>query len=428
MITDKSETSPEKKNNKKITVLAFLILYFSNDTLLFGTNENRAFFIFHIFALLCIFCWLVLDKSLQSDGCRHCVSIPQNMCFSLLALCVMALLTMLFNYDFSVKYGYQIFMFLFAMLVVIRIQFMDFIEGYNRAMFLLASASIIAMIITAVIPSVIVYLPSLTNANGYVFRFYGFGFLEGTTLIMQRNYGIFREPGVYAIFLLFAIIFELFILETKKTKRILLYIIAMFFTYSTMSYLTIPLVLAVYFFKIVSNNNSSVKNPSLFKILAILMVLIFIIGATGNFDRVFGVVFNKMFTENSSRDSRSSAIFANIDLMMRNPICGNGFTFVENNFALYSQKYSNYGGHNTNTLLKILSVYGVPYCFVLVYSLYRFFKKRNGVFISFALLIVVAVMLSNEDLIVNIIIYIFAFYGMKPYIEYSKFNSLTNDI
>lgn len=428
MTSEKCKTILDRKKNRKITALVFFLLYFSNDTLLFGTNANRVFFGLHIAVLIFVFLWLFLDRSFQTGNSRGSISIPHNMGIALMALCVMTILTMIINMDMSIKYGYQIFMFLFSLLVVIRIDIKSFIEGYNRVVFFLATASIVAVVVSSVLPSIVGYLPKVINSVGQVYGFYGFGFLpEVISSAITRNYGIFREPGVYAIFLLLAVIFELFVIETNSLKRIMVYVVAMFLTFSTMSFLAIPLVLAVYFLKISTSSNSSVKHPSILKFLAILMVLIFIVGLTGNFEKIFGLVFNKLFTENSSRDSRTSAIFTNIDMMMRNPICGNGFSFVEDNFRTYSLKYTSYGGHNTNTLLKVLSVYGIPYCLLLIYSLYRFFRQHSGGFIAFALLVVLAVILSNEDLIVNVMLYVFAFYGLKPHKKANGTNSLVRD-
>ncbi len=414
MTGDKQITRTEKKKRLKATVLAFFLLYFSNETLLFGTNEDRVFFVLHIAVLVCVFFALLLEEIFLFGRRRVRISIPYNMGHLWIALSAMTVLTMVANMDMSIKYGYQIFMLAFSALVVVRTRLADFLEGYNRVMLFLSVASLVALLFSVLTPSLIDRLPTVTNSVGTVFRFYGLGFLEASQgALITRNYGIFREPGVYSVFLLLAVLFELFAIETVRTTRVIVYVAALFFTFSTMSFLVIPLVAAVYFLKI-STGGAPVKHPSLLKLLAGLMLLLFAFSLIGNFDRVFDRVFNKLFTENSSRDSRLASVFANIDMMLRRPLWGNGFTFVEDNFAAYSGRYVSFGGHNTNTLLRIMSIYGLPCVLTLGYCLYCFFKKYNRSFISLSLLAVFAIVLSNEDLIVNITPYVLAFYGLKP--------------
>ena len=83
---------------------------------------------------------------------------------------------------------------------------------------------------------------------------------------------------------------------------------------------------------------------------------------------------------------------------------------------------------NTNTLLKIMSVYGIPYIMILVYCLYRFFKKYNSSFVALGLLAIFSIILSNEDLIVNIVPYVLAFYGLKSNSKQQYCNSMIDEL
>jgi hypothetical protein len=126
-------------------------------------------------------------------------------------------------------------------------------------------------------------------------------------------------------------------------------------------------------------------------------------------------VFDKLFTENSSLISRVGAFWINLRIAFRDPwhfVLGNGFTYTEENFV--SIGYNLYGMqvHNTNTFLKILAVYGVPFWCICAVSLYKVCLKLALDVVSFlGILIATFMALSNGDLIMNALVYLLIFYA-----------------
>lgn len=130
---------------------------------------------------------------------------------------------------------------------------------------------------------------------------------------------------------------------------------------------------------------------------------------------LYDKLFSKFFVENSSTTSRFGAISINLSIAFRDlfhPFLGNGFSYVEQNFLRIGNELFLSDVHNTNTSLKILSVYGIFYFLVYVYSMVKFCHKTAKDAITFiGLVIALFFVLSNEDMIMNILGYLIIFYA-----------------
>ena len=117
---------------------------------------------------------------------------------------------------------------------------------YNKIMKFLAIWSCIAWLISVLSPEVIELFPVISNSQSLEYHFLGFSnvcYIEG----LSRNLSIFREPGVYVIFLVIALISEIHILDNKGRKlNIILYCVALFTTFSTAGYILL-FALAIYY-------------------------------------------------------------------------------------------------------------------------------------------------------------------------------------
>ena len=88
-------------------ILTFIIIYVSNDTLLFGTNVDRTFFWIHVGILLLTFLYLLSKTKTVS---RQIFAVSTLLTF-------MMVITGLVNWDTEIiKYLYNIFVVLLCML------------------------------------------------------------------------------------------------------------------------------------------------------------------------------------------------------------------------------------------------------------------------------------------------------------------------
>ena len=107
---------------------------------------------------------------------------------------------------------------------------------------------------------------------------------------------------------------------------------------------------------------------------------------------------------------------------------GNGYQYVENNIDLVSVEKKYVSVHNTNTLLKMLSVHGIFYFITIITLLFASSRKIASNHFSIYVMLVLCVMLSNEDLIFNQILYIILFYGFSTNEAYDENTIFRNTV
>jgi len=394
--------------------IVFLLIYFSQDTLLSGTNSNRTMFLLKniVLVLLCLY---VANK----PRLNQCLN-KKNSSIVLIGLMAMSLLSALFNADVTFKYCYEILLFVIAYNVTRVVGFVKFREQFVYAVFYLSVLSVSAYFVSLFAYPIIGLLPSLNNVAGFKFHSL-LGFVNVSEIPMyglMRNYSLFREPGVYAIFLIISLLF-LFNTNTidpkKKNLIILILFIAILTTLSTAGIIGIVFLL-IY---LLLRGNKQMGSSTIF-LIGMLMIGSYYLFSN---EVVSSSVFNKLSGENTSADSRFGSIINNIDLWLRNTVSilfGNGYQFVENGIEAVAQDNGYVAGHNTNTFFKMLSVHGIFYFISALSLLYMSCRRLTSNRFSLYVFILLCVMFSNEDLIFNQVLYIILFYGLTTNERYEK--------
>ena len=386
-------------------ILTFIVIYVSNDTLLFGTNANRNFFWVHVALLLMTFVYLAIKTK----------ELSKQLIFFTLVLAVMMVLTQAVNRDTEyIKYIYNIFVLALCLLFSNYFERNRFFNAFVGTLYYIALFAIIFFVLWNVASPMLRRLPGIVNESGMRFYFYGLGFLGNVRAgTIQRMYGIFREPGVFACYLALAMIIQLFFIDRLNIKRVLVLAIAAVLTFSTAAYIVVAVVLIGYFLKQAFQKREK-RHEKVWTLLAVLLVVLSAIVIWIGPERIMNLVFNKLKATNSSRDSRFGSIEANLRMFLQNPILGKGWNYVELNFSRYAGASIYQGNHNTNTFLKILALYGIVPFSCIFYGVYRFFRRESkAVFWGLFLTAMWMVALSNEDFSVNILFYLLPMYGIK---------------
>lgn len=385
-------------------IVVFLLLYVSNDTLLFGTNANRLFFWGQVIILIGVFLLLLISTK----------KINARVLQVALLLIFMFVITEIVNVDDEIiKYIYNTFLVCLTTLIVSRVNVENFLDAYLDIIYFLACVSIIAFILCLSWRSIFSIFPTIVNKSGDRFFYIGVGTIPDKGMrSIPRMYSIFREPGVYTCFLSLALIIDLFISKNKSIKKTLVISCAMLLTFSTAAFFLLALTLAIYFGNdFFENRDEKGKNRGLFFLLLIFVILLFVIIGK---ERIWELVFKKLYVENDSFDARLGSIEGNLRMFFSNPISGKGWGYVEDNFAAYTAQGVYKGKHNTNTFLKYLALYGIGPFIIIVTGMINFFgvtlKKKKLVLLC---ILIWVLTLCNEDLNTNIIFYVIPFYGIK---------------
>lgn len=408
MITD------SKKNNNAnsrfwLNLSVFIMLYISQETLIFGTNESQIYLYaqYAILFVLFIFMALSLNKGIQI-----------NKILVVIVLIFLSLMSAIVNADLNNKYFYEFFLLVFALIFTTKYSLKDFIESFSLIIYILAILSWVTYLISIFGMPVQSFFPIIVNKAGTRFYnlFIGVIPLNENWVNVYRNYGIFREPGVYQIFLNLALMFLLnrkqdgyFANKKKYFMAVIVLTLTVISTLSTAGFF----ILALNFLIFILNNNkaNNLSNFSKFFIsIIILIVIVFVV--VGN-DYINEMIFSKLYSNNNSLLARVSSFRKNFIVFLRHPIFGAGLDGVKEEFANVSlEYYNNLELNNTNTILKELAVHGLFFIVLWLIGFYRFFKNSFGDKLVFNLCFLsMFISLSNEDLTLNIILAIMVLFG-----------------
>lgn len=316
------------------------------------------------------------------------------------------IVTILVNQYLTGGYLVQFWIVLLAFLIVRYIDFEKFCAFFSKIMFCLSIISLFFFAVYTLFPSAFSIVPVTTNyANTEFYNIYVCVLFRTTDII--RNTSIFREPGVFVVYLIIAIIIELF--KLKRSKYLLIYVIALFSTFSTAGYIILLLIVAT---KIFENNVK--KSHVYIGVTLILFVVLF-------WPFIGEAVFGKFEEENAgyaSTLSRVSSVTVPFSIFLESPLWGNGIGNFVDLYPIYSMKQ--YGiefktdGESTNTILNTAAIYGICYAILILYALYHFscFFVRNKVSRMIFLLAFI-LLSSNEELRFSLLFNVILLYGMS---------------
>ncbi len=408
------------KKEKVYSIIMFIIIYFSHDTLLFGTNANGSFITIRKIVpfLLCITVFFL-------GAAQHKTYNVKIFCIGLLVL-LLPIVSCIVNKEAWDNYIYRLAIMLCALLLVLNGYREQACKDFCSIMLFLSVWSIGVFIIANILPTLMGKLPTITNSQGVQFANTLFSVTTSSRSYgVIRNQCIFREPGVFVVFLTIAFIFEILHGDAeKKVRHIIVFTIAMLTTLSTAGYIVLA---SLYVYLILLNKELNKKKPVI--ILVILVSLIVLITQT-DFLKTDSAIFSKFAIGSNSYGSwfaRLSSLTENIKIAIKNPLFGVGRYSLYNIVLAESGKYI--AVDNTNTILIGLAAYGFLFGALLIIGCWSFIRdKKRALLFDVFLLLVLFMALSNEDLGQNILFYFIVFYGIANIAEPISLRSKNNEI
>ena len=230
---------------------------------------------------------------------------------------------------------------------------------------------------------------------------------------MFRNTGIFREPGMYMVYLNIGVLFQYFFYKEINKKYLLIFVISLLTTLSTGGFIVFSLLSLIYLLK-----NNKVKNAIQF----IFFFIILCVGILTNYE-LFQSTFAKFDSssnEYGSTIARISSVTVPFAIFLDSPFFGVGLSDFKNYYEIYSRNILGYSvkadGQSTNTFFNSLGTYG--FCFFMLLStlVYRFstlFSKNTP--LKIGIFICLILMFSNEDMRYSLLFSVLLFYGLIKY-------------
>ena len=400
----------EAFSQKWLSLMLFCAIFVSKDLLYFGTVNALLLRISQIVMMGCALfsaIYLVTNK----------ISVKDKSIFSLIMSTILVVLSALGNLDFRMGYLY--------LLVVLWVGYMllwiagadRIFDFFYKAMTVISVVSVVAFVFQKLFPQFVTLFPIIKNETGIQFRFLLVTNLDDTYGTFLRNWGPFREPGVFQAFVALSLMYGLYCKKESSLWSILFHILAIVTTFSTTGYIVLMLIIGA----TVVQKKETMLNRELYKTILVIcflgaLYLVFftdVLYSSGGMD--YASVFGKIFSggSNPAMGSRVASIWVNILMFLERPLFGGGLTFVDARFAeLCSELYGTTGYHNTNTVFILLSTFGLLFMAILLTKMWLFINEyfHGGRWTKLLLLAAYICLLFGENLMYSVIIMVPLFY------------------
>lgn len=207
---------------------------------------------------------------------------------------------------------------------------------------------------------------------------------------IDRNCGPFREPGVFEIYLNFALMIVMFRHDSDKRKltKILLFVITIASTKSSTGIIAMAAIFAGYIFYRPQTRNKT------HKYLKMIMMVGFVISVAAVLT-IPGLLLLKLNPSSAAYSSyltRHTGTLMDLKLWLDAPIFGQGITNYESIYA-----------GTANSVTKALAIYGLIFTFLEAVLLWRFIKgiitRREGIATRLCVAAAMAAIFYTQDIL-----------------------------
>ncbi|WP_100401589.1 O-antigen ligase family protein [Bacillus sp. FJAT-42315] len=401
----------EKATSFISMLLVFILIFYSNESMPYLFYSGPGEIIYYLFCITGVY--FLYHMIFQGQR------LNVGSTFWVIILIISLFSTMLANQDFSGGFGQIILAIVIGYMFSHILTVTQFVGSYVKVITLLATYS---LLVTYTFKPLIFHLPAfiapvITNEAGISFIDMRFAVVLNQ-LDYLRNFGIFREPGVYQCFLNFALIFELFFKKTKiSVFTVMILCLSIVTTFSTPGYITAMIVLGVYFFE-TKDRESQIAQANKKKIAWFVSIL----AASGfifyfmsdNFSYMFTNTVEKLTEKESSYQGRMVAILANFSFWLEHPIFGGGINAFSIIKSQMEKSFAFSTTHNTSTIGALFSTLGAIFSLIFIMGLYNLFRQSHLSKIG-AFMIFLAVMLTINTQLLNYneILYVLVAFGIS---------------
>lgn len=322
-------------------------------------------------------------------------------------------LSMLWHGDNGAEYW--LIVMALGFLLVGNYDMLDFANKYSQIMRIFCIIFLFGFFLLSVKPALIlspIWIKveewGVVYAHSSMLWFYQAG------IVPMRAYGIFREPGVYQMYVILAMLICLYI-KKKFLTDILIYSLAVLTTHSTTGYICLVLVYGVMILKMLS-----VKNRK----TIIILLGVFAVGLLVSPRLISNIVAKFTATGGDAHSwmSRAASFASNIYLWSKNPLLGIGMNGVAENFAYVTKNVFglNAGGiaitDDTNSILIYFAAYGLVPGIIFCAGIWRGIRKaEKSILCSLMVMLIFVCLFAGEQVNNTCYPYLLIFAGMEEY-------------
>ena len=250
----------------------------------------------------------------------------------------------------------------------------EFIECYICVMKLLAIYAIVIGVINTVAPGLLSIFSTYISSNRTIYYDAVFAFQCAG---IQRLNSIWGEPGMFSVFLIFAMTFECFFADRPVSYiNLTIFAVAQVLTFSSAGYVCMVLIIVAI---LASTGRGSNERRTAFIMLVIGIVLYIVLQNTPWMQSMMQGTVNKITdSEDMAFIGRAAPILYNIQEGLRSPLWGNGLR--EQAFFVDFSFYSGILYCNTSTTTFLFNVFGIIIPSISIYLTWKLSKltKQQG--------------------------------------------------
>ena len=312
--------------------------------------------------------FIIFIKKIKAEGLKS------YRVYIFIILVLNIILTMIIKSDYQL-YNFSLLVFIFIGFVVSYVyEYKEFIKAFINIMIFISMYSLIT---TYLFKPLIIHtginFPTIINSVNNVFYNFIFSFaLTAESYI--RNFGFFREPGVYQVFIILALIFLTFVknIKIKSRKKIiytLIFTVTILSTFSTTGIILLALFFTTYIVKLIRDGKMNRKVFIIITTITIICILILTLlyNIIPSFRETLRFSIEKIFTPNESLSARQESIIVPLKLYLNSPIFGQKYIDVVEAID-----------HNTNTTINMFAIYGLLTGVIHIMLIYLLIKKNEA--------------------------------------------------
>ena len=320
---------PEGKYNKALIGLVLAgILFFSRESIhamnVVGFAVSQAITLGLLLVIGLVF--LVANRG----RLRQIATDPRALAAGIFT--VIMLLPMVVKQDWRLMY----FSVLLGLYVAVLFSYFSTVEEISRSFVLVMTVLSAYSLLThyglrQLAENGLIRVPTFFNSVGH--EFYSFGLsAESVTFVASRNFGIFREPGVYQFFLILALYLNNYQVRWKNNKCLwvinAVLAVTMLSTFATGGVIEMGLLAVVMFFDKKWYKSKLGIGLCVGAILTVAAAAAFILIRKGPMYEELYYMFYKLVSPEESTVSRLGSIFMNLEMFLQNPLVGQPFPTV----------------------------------------------------------------------------------------------------
>lgn len=358
--------SKEWLKNNILSIFLFLFVIMSSGYMLQVCEGKMQTFIqyFDIFIFMVMFIYHFIFQ----NKFRHCNK-SQSIC---LLFIFSYLLSMLINSEKINIYLSQFSIIFCAFFIVEYCDSKKIIKVFINGMFIISIISLFFMgyIFFFGAPNTELVNTSLSNYGYYNYYIFFYPNLWSTNL--ARNSGLFWEPGIFASYLIIALILEVTFSEKISYIKLIILILTTVTTFSTAGIIMIVPLLIILIGRTIDN----IKIKWIVSIILIIITLYLLFNMNFILNQLYlfnSDIFGKIIDSDLiTTSTRIGSPLLNIKIFKTNPLFGVGINGATDIYNSFKGMYRIDSQTSTSTyMLAVIGVFGITYTLIWIYSIIK---------------------------------------------------------